>query len=157
MTYAVIGGSFLLAGFVKGIVGLGLPTISLALLTAILDLPTAMALLVVPAFCTNLWQGFIGSHLAKPKQESGAFKKTLKRFKNFISQNGLLRTISKTQIEALFILETFGGFGAKAVLSDSNNSLDSIIYHGKSMLTKIIFNILTLKISIIIHFMFSCI
>ena len=23
-----------------------------------------MALLVVPAFCTNLWQGFIGSHLA---------------------------------------------------------------------------------------------
>ena len=64
VTYAVIGGSFLLAGFVKGIVGLGLPTISLALLTAFLDLPTAMALLVVPAFCTNLCQGFIGSHLA---------------------------------------------------------------------------------------------
>ena len=64
VTYAVIGGSFLLAGFVKGIVGLGLPTISLALLTAFLDLPTAMALLVVPAFCTNLWQGFIGSHFA---------------------------------------------------------------------------------------------
>ena len=64
VTYAVIGGSFLLAGFVKGIVGLGLPTISLALLTAFLDLLTAMALLVVPAFCTNLWQGFIGSHLA---------------------------------------------------------------------------------------------
>ena len=64
VTYAVIGGSFLLAGFVKGVVGLGLPTISLALLTALLDLPTAMALLVVPAFCTNIWQGFIGSHLA---------------------------------------------------------------------------------------------
>ena len=64
VTYAIIASSFLLAGFVKGIVGLGLPTISLALLTALLDLPTAMALLVVPAFCTNLWQGFIGSHLA---------------------------------------------------------------------------------------------
>ena len=64
VTYAVIGGSFLLAGFVKGVVGLGLPTISLALLTVLLDLPTAMALLVVPAFCTNLWQGFIGGHLA---------------------------------------------------------------------------------------------
>ena len=64
VTYAVIGGSFLLAGFVKGIVGLGLPTISLALLTALLDLPTAMALLVVPAFCTNIWQGFFGGHLA---------------------------------------------------------------------------------------------
>ena len=63
VTYTVIGGSFLLAGFVKGVVGLGLPTISLAILTALLDLPTAMALLVVPAFCTNIWQGFIGGHL----------------------------------------------------------------------------------------------
>ena len=63
VTYGVIGGSFLLAGFVKGVVGLGLPTISLALLTALLDLPTAMALLVVPAFCTNIWQGFAGGHL----------------------------------------------------------------------------------------------
>ena len=64
VTYVVIGGSFLLAGFVKGVVGMGLPTISLALLTALIDLPTAMALLVVPAFCTNIWQGFIGGHLA---------------------------------------------------------------------------------------------
>ena len=64
MTYAVIGGSFLLAGFVKGVVGLGLPTISLALLTALLDLPTAMALLVVPSFCTNVWQGCVGGHFA---------------------------------------------------------------------------------------------
>ncbi len=64
VTYAVIVGSFLLAGFVKGVVGLGLPTISLALLTALLDLPTAMALLVVPAFCTNIWQGLIGDHIA---------------------------------------------------------------------------------------------
>ena len=65
VTYAVIGGSFLLAGFVKGLVGLGLPTISLVLLTALIDLPTAMALLVVPALCTNIWQGFIGGHLAQ--------------------------------------------------------------------------------------------
>ena len=64
VTYTLIGSSFLLAGFVKGVVGLGLPTISLALLTVLLDLPTAMALLVVPAFCTNIWQGFIGGHLA---------------------------------------------------------------------------------------------
>ena len=63
LSYAVIGSSFLLAGFVKGVIGLGLPTISLALLTALFDLPTAMALLVVPAFCTNIWQGFIGGHL----------------------------------------------------------------------------------------------
>ena len=62
ITYSLIGISFLFAGFVKGIVGLGLPTISLALLTTLFDLPTAMALLVVPSFCTNVWQGVLGRH-----------------------------------------------------------------------------------------------
>ena len=52
--------TFLLAGMVKGVIGLGLPTISLALLTVALDLPTAMALLLVPSFVTNLWQASVG-------------------------------------------------------------------------------------------------
>ena len=34
---------FVLAGGVKGVIGLGLPTVSLGLLTAMTDLPTAMA------------------------------------------------------------------------------------------------------------------
>lgn len=54
--------TFLLAGFVKGVVGLGLPTVSLALLTATLGLPQAMALLLVPSFATNLWQAIIGGN-----------------------------------------------------------------------------------------------
>lgn len=52
--------TFLLAGTVKGITGLGLPTVSLAILTVVLDLPTAMALLLVPSFATNLWQALAG-------------------------------------------------------------------------------------------------
>ena len=52
--------TFLLAGAVKGVIGLGLPTVSLGLLTATLDLPTAMALLLVPSFVTNLWQAMSG-------------------------------------------------------------------------------------------------
>mgnify|MGYP001030548452 FL=1 len=52
--------TFLLAGMVKGIIGLGLPTVSLAVLTVALDLPTAMALLLVPSFVTNLWQASVG-------------------------------------------------------------------------------------------------
>ncbi len=35
---------FLLAGTVKGVIGLGLPTVSLAILTVAIDLPNAMAL-----------------------------------------------------------------------------------------------------------------
>jgi hypothetical protein len=45
-----------LAGTVKGIVGLGLPTITLALLTATLGLKEAMAILLVPSIVTNIFQ-----------------------------------------------------------------------------------------------------
>jgi uncharacterized membrane protein YfcA len=62
ITLAVIFGTVLLAGTVKGIIGLGLPTISLALLTVAFDLTTAMALLLVPSFVTNLWQAAVGGN-----------------------------------------------------------------------------------------------
>ncbi|MBC8240551.1 MAG: sulfite exporter TauE/SafE family protein [Alphaproteobacteria bacterium] len=55
-----IFGTFLIAGTVKGVIGLGLPTVSLALLTVATDLPSAMALLLVPSFITNLWQAMVG-------------------------------------------------------------------------------------------------
>lgn len=59
---AVIAGTFLIAGAVKGVIGLGLPTVSLALLTVAFDLTSAMALLVVPSFVTNLWQASRGGN-----------------------------------------------------------------------------------------------
>jgi uncharacterized protein len=62
VTIAVITATFLLAGVVKGVIGLGLPTVSLGLLVVALDLPTAMALLIVPSFTTNLWQAVVGSN-----------------------------------------------------------------------------------------------
>ena len=55
---------FLLAGLVKGVIGLGLPTVALGLLTATLGLKDAMALMLIPSFATNLWQGLAGSALA---------------------------------------------------------------------------------------------
>jgi len=61
-TLLTVLGTFLIAGAVKGVIGLGLPTVSLALLTVALDLPTAMALLLVPSFVTNLWQSAVGGH-----------------------------------------------------------------------------------------------
>ena len=59
-TVIVILGTFLFAGMVKGIIGLGLPTISLALLTIATSLPTSMALLLVPSLVTNIWQAAVG-------------------------------------------------------------------------------------------------
>ncbi len=61
--FALIAATFLLAGVVKGIVGLGLPTIALALLSAGVGLKDAIALTLVPAFVMNIWQAFVGGEL----------------------------------------------------------------------------------------------
>ena len=54
--------TFLLAGGVKGVVGLGLPTVSVALLSAAFGIEAALPLLVIPSFVTNVWQGAAGGH-----------------------------------------------------------------------------------------------
>jgi len=60
----IVGAAYLLAGFVKGVIGLGLPTVSLAILAATIGLNEAMALMLIPTLVTNLWQGFVGGALA---------------------------------------------------------------------------------------------
>ena len=52
--------TFLLAGGVKGVVGLGLPTVAIALLSASFGIEAALPLLVIPSFVTNVWQGVAG-------------------------------------------------------------------------------------------------
>jgi uncharacterized protein len=52
--------AFLVAGTVKGVVGLGLPAIAIALLTIVLPPPQAAALIVVPSILTNIWQAWAG-------------------------------------------------------------------------------------------------
>ena len=54
---AIIAVTFVLAGLVKGVVGFGLPTVALAVLTATIGLKEAMVLMLAPAFVTNVWQG----------------------------------------------------------------------------------------------------
>lgn len=71
---AIIGATFLLAGFVKGFVGFGLPTVALALLTVTIGLKEAMALMVIPAILTNIWQASVG----------GSFQAVLRRLWPFI-------------------------------------------------------------------------
>ena len=51
-----VGASFILAGFVKGVVGLGLPTVAMGLLSLVMPPVEAAALLIVPSMVTNVWQ-----------------------------------------------------------------------------------------------------
>jgi uncharacterized membrane protein YfcA len=51
---------FLIAGTVKGLVGLGLPTITIALTSLVLPLPEAIVLISLPTVIANLWQAAVG-------------------------------------------------------------------------------------------------
>ena len=56
---------FLLAGCVKGLIGFGLPTVSIAIIATFLGLIEAMTLMLLPSLITNLWQGLVGGHLIR--------------------------------------------------------------------------------------------
>jgi uncharacterized membrane protein YfcA len=58
----LVGGTFVLAGGVKGITGMGLPTIAIGLLGLLMTPVEAAALLVIPSLVTNLWQFLAGPH-----------------------------------------------------------------------------------------------
>jgi uncharacterized protein len=55
---------FVAAGMVKGVIGLGLPTVAMAFLTLTMPPADAAAILVLPSFVTNVWQ-LAGPQLAR--------------------------------------------------------------------------------------------
>jgi len=58
---ALVALTFLVAGIVKGITGMGLPTVSMGVLGAFMSPVSAASLLVIPSLVTNVWQLIIGS------------------------------------------------------------------------------------------------
>jgi len=69
-SFLIIGTAFALAGFVKGMVGMGLPTVAMGLLGLVMTPAQGAAILVIPTILTNTWQLFAGP----------AFLPLLKRF-----------------------------------------------------------------------------
>lgn len=53
----------LLAGTVKGLIGLGMPTVALALLTLQTDARTAVTLILIPMLLSNVWQFWRGADM----------------------------------------------------------------------------------------------
>jgi uncharacterized protein len=60
-----VGIAFLLAGWVKGAIGVGLPTLVMGLLSIVMPPAQAAALMVLPAIGTNIWQMAAGPALGK--------------------------------------------------------------------------------------------
>ena len=67
---AVVAVAFLLAGFSKGAIGMGMPPIAIGLMSFALPLESAIAIMVVPTMVTNIWQAIYG----------GGFRPLMRRF-----------------------------------------------------------------------------
>jgi hypothetical protein len=60
---AVAFAAFLIAGIIKGVIGMGLPTVGIGLLSLVMTPAEAAVLLVVPTVVTNVWQLAFGPGL----------------------------------------------------------------------------------------------
>ncbi|WP_193366927.1 sulfite exporter TauE/SafE family protein [Pelagibius marinus] len=101
LTLAAIAAVFLLAGFVKGVVGFGLPTIALALLAVAFGVPQAMALMLAPAFVSNIWQALAG----------GGAPQVLRRIWPFLLAAGLfifVGALALTRVELRWLSALLG-------------------------------------------------
>ena len=58
-------GAMIAGGAVKGVVGIGLPLVSLPVMATFIPVPKAIALLLLPSFVTSIWQVFHGGFLGR--------------------------------------------------------------------------------------------
>ncbi len=63
---AIMSGALIIGGVVKGVVGLGLPIVTMAILLNFLPPFTVLGLLVVPIVITNLWLAVRSGNLLQP-------------------------------------------------------------------------------------------
>ena len=108
-----IGLAFLFAGFIKGALGVGLPTVVVGLLSIVMPPAQAAALMVLPALATNIWQMAAGP----------ALMALLKRFASMIvaifvgtfATIGLMTTTTSIATAALgAVLASYGVYGLVA-------------------------------------------
>ncbi len=106
-----IGLAFLFAGFVKGAVGIGLPTVVVGLLSIVMAPAEAAALMVMPALATNIWQMAAGTALAA----------LLKRFAwmivaVFVGTFATIRFMSNTAATGIALGSVLAAYGAYGLL-----------------------------------------
>ena len=72
MLLAYVAFTFLVAGFVKGVIGMGLPTVAVGMLGVVMAPTEAAAVMVVPSLVTNTWQALAGDYLWRGLRRFGA-------------------------------------------------------------------------------------
>ena len=64
-TIALVAATYLLAGIVKGVTGLGVPIIGVAFTAPVIGMQAAVALVLGPSVLTNVWQAWVGGNFLK--------------------------------------------------------------------------------------------
>jgi uncharacterized membrane protein YfcA len=76
---AMVVATFLLAGFIKGVIGMGLPLVALAFLGSTLGVREALTIMLIPGLVTNTYQALAGP----------AFGELIRRLWSFLAAAGL--------------------------------------------------------------------
>ena len=108
---AIMSGALIIGGVVKGVVGLGLPIITLGILLNFLPPLTVLGLLVAPILITNLWQALRAGNLLLP----------LSRFWPMIVIALIFLFIGAELIVAMDTAVLFGILGVFVVLFSASN------------------------------------
>lgn len=113
-SFTLITASFLIGGLVKGVIGTGLPTIALALITATVGIREGMAIILLPSILTNMQQGLLGGHFKYVINRSWSF--LLTTFIAIWIGAALLATIEVSVLSGLlgFILLVYAAIGLRA-------------------------------------------
>ncbi len=108
---AIMSGALIIGGVVKGVVGLGLPIVTMAILLNFLPPLTVLGLLVAPILVTNLWQSLRAGNLLQP----------LGRFWPMIVMAIIFLFIGAELIVAMDAALLFGILGVFVVLFSASN------------------------------------
>ncbi|MEL7000986.1 MAG: hypothetical protein AAFP68_22300, partial [Pseudomonadota bacterium] len=81
---------FLLAGIIKGLIGIGLPTASVGMMSQVIDPRVAIALIVFPSLLSNAWQIW----------RMGGLAGALKRYWLFLIMLASMILLMSTQVTA---------------------------------------------------------
>jgi uncharacterized protein len=106
-TISIIAFTFILAGMVKGVTGMGLPTVAIGMLGLVMGPAEAVTLLVLPTLITNVWQLFAGPR----------FIDLLRRFATmmaglFIGSFYGVRLLIHTEFATILLGVVLAGYGA---------------------------------------------
>jgi uncharacterized protein len=127
----VCAAAFVAGGFVKGVISIGMPLAALPLFTFVIDVRTAVGLLLLPILVSNVVQGFEGPG-------TYAF---LRRFFPLIACLVLGSFIGSAMLASLDqkqLLLLVGGFAAAAAILSLTNPQLAMLAHGERWLSPLV-------------------